>query len=97
MKANRGHKVTAFERKPKQSRKAGRTSSRVRTIRAIIREVCGLNPFEKRMIDVLKVGAGNPEKKIYKIAKKKLGTHHRALRKREELKALYQSMKSKGM
>ena len=50
-----------------------RTSKRVKVIRSIIREVCGLNPFEKRMIDVLKVGAGaNPEKKIYKIAKKKV-------------------------
>eukprot|EP00591_Stephanopyxis_turris_P002562 CAMPEP_0195516814 /NCGR_PEP_ID=MMETSP0794_2-20130614/8831_1 /TAXON_ID=515487 /ORGANISM="Stephanopyxis turris, Strain CCMP 815" /LENGTH=105 /DNA_ID=CAMNT_0040645503 /DNA_START=44 /DNA_END=361 /DNA_ORIENTATION=+ len=95
--ASRGHKVTKFERKAKQSRRAGRTSKRVKVIRSIIREVCGLNPFEKRMIDVLKVGAGNPDKKIYKIAKKKLGTHHRALRKREELKELYQQLKAKGM
>jgi hypothetical protein len=49
-----------------------RTSQRVKVIRSLMREVCGLNPFEKRMVDVLKVGAGNPDKKIYKIAKGKV-------------------------
>jgi hypothetical protein len=57
-----------------------RTSQRVKVIRSLMREVCGLNPFEKRMVDVLKVGAGNPDKKIYKIAKGKVSRSCRCRR-----------------
>lgn len=48
----------------------------------MIREVVGFAPYEKRITELLKVGK---DKRALKVAKKKLGTHLRAKRKREEM------------
>ena len=72
----------------------GKTNKRLQNIRAVVREVCGLSPYEKRILDTLKLGAGNVEKKMYKMAKQRLGTHRRAIAKREEIKTYWQKARA---
>ena len=91
----KGHVVnkrTVVKKAPRKN--YGKTSKRLQNIRAIAREVCGLAPYEKRILDTLKLGAGNVEKKMYKMAKQRLGTHRRACAKREEIKDFWQKARA---
>lgn len=67
-----------------------RLSKRVKFIRDIVREVAGQAPYERRVLELLKVGK---DKRALKVCKKKLGTHIRAKRKREEMSNLLRKMK----
>jgi large subunit ribosomal protein L36e len=51
-------------------------------IRDLVREVVGHAPYEKRTMELLKV---SKDKRALKFLKRRLGTHIRAKRKREEL------------
>ena len=70
---------------------------RIKIVREIIREVSGLSPYEKRLMDTLKLPTGNVEKKMYKQAKSRLGTHKRALKKREGMKDIAQAIRTREM
>jgi large subunit ribosomal protein L36e len=54
-------------------------------IRKVIAEICGKAPYERKIIEMLKQKKANSNKKAYKLAKKSLGTHKRATKKRSEL------------
>ncbi|RAL46407.1 unnamed protein product [Cuscuta campestris] len=90
---NKGHVVTKKELAPRPSDRKGKTSKRVHFVRNLIREVAGFAPYEKRISELLKVGK---EKRALKVAKRKLGTHRRAKRKREEMSSVLRKMRATG-
>ena len=59
-------------------------------VRSLIREVAGFAPYEKRITELLKVGK---DKRALKVAKRKLGTHKRAKKKREEMASVLRKMR----
>jgi large subunit ribosomal protein L36e len=89
----KGHAVTKRELKAKPGARKGRLGKRVKVVRELIREVAGFAPYEKRLMELLKVGK---DKRALKLAKKKLGTHLRAKSKREEMGAALRKMRAAG-
>jgi len=79
---NAGHKVTPRTPAPRISRRKGFLSKRTAFVRDITREVAGLAPYEKRVIELLR---NSKDKRARRLAKKRLGTFGRAKRKVEEM------------
>ena len=61
---DKGKPLTKRELKPKQVSKKGRIQKRVKFVRDIVREVVGFAPYEKRCMELLKVGK---EKRALKV------------------------------
>eukprot|EP00245_Coleochaete_scutata_P006430 TRINITY_DN20871_c0_g1_i1.p2 TRINITY_DN20871_c0_g1~~TRINITY_DN20871_c0_g1_i1.p2 ORF type:complete len:108 (+),score=33.12 TRINITY_DN20871_c0_g1_i1:61-384(+) len=89
----RGHIVTKKEKVARPGARKGKLGKRVSAVRKLIREVVGFAPYEKRITELLKVGK---DKRALKVAKKKLGTHLRAKRKREEMTNVLRKMRTAG-
>ena len=64
--------------KTKISRTKGKSSHRTKFVREIAREVVGLAPYERRVIELLR---NAQDKRARKLAKKRLGTFGRGKRK----------------
>ena len=79
-----GKVVTKLELKQRPSYRKGKLNKRVSFVRETIREVAGFSPYEKRCLELLKVGK---EKRCLKLLKTKLGTHRRGKNKREQMSA----------
>ena len=62
-------------------------------IREIVREIVGFTNYEKRMMEMIKVGTGLAAKKALTLVRKRLGSMKRAKVKREELEELVQAMR----
>jgi len=86
----KGHKTTKNSQKPKPARRKGHLNKRVKFCRDIIKEVVGFAPYEKRAMELLKV---QKDKRALKFIKKRLGTHRRGKKKRDELSAILTQMK----
>mmetsp|Transcript_10026 Transcript_10026/g.28225 ORF Transcript_10026/g.28225 Transcript_10026/m.28225 type:complete len:108 (+) Transcript_10026:69-392(+) len=93
---NKGFIVTRRELPPKPSRRKGYKSKRTALIREVIREVAGFAPYERRMIELIKTGNAATQKRALKLAKKRLGTHRRGKKKREEMAEAVAAMRRKG-
>eukprot|EP00483_Globobulimina_turgida_P012607 UN12630 len=76
--------MTRLKRKTFKQRKKHPKPGR-KFVVSVIRETVGWAPYEKRIMELLR--SGNP-KKALKFAKKRLGSHARAKRKRAYLEAL---------
>ncbi|KAJ6103873.1 60S ribosomal protein L36 [Penicillium sp. IBT 16267x] len=80
---NSGRKTTALNTpKTKISRSKGQSSRRTQFVREIAREVVGLAPYERRVIELLR---NAQDKRARKLAKKRLGTFTRGKRKVEDM------------
>ncbi|KAK7512297.1 ribosomal protein L36e [Phyllosticta citriasiana] len=79
---NAGHKVTPRQPATKISRTKGHLSKRTAFVREIVKEVSGLAPYERRVIELLR---NSKDKRARKLAKKRLGTFGRAKRKVDEM------------
>ncbi|KAK1639157.1 60S ribosomal protein L36, partial [Colletotrichum phormii] len=73
---------TARVVKPRVSRTKGHLSKRTAFVRDVVKEVSGLAPYERRVIELLR---NSKDKRARKLAKKRLGTFGRAKRKVEEM------------
>ncbi|XP_055357772.1 60S ribosomal protein L36-like [Paramacrobiotus metropolitanus] len=89
LKSVRGHKVTKNVAKERPSRMR-KLNKHVKFVRDIVREVTGLAPYERRCIELLRVGR---DKRALKFLKRRLGTHLRAKRKRDEMGRTLTSMR----
>ena len=65
-------------------------------IKEIVREIVGFTNYEKRMMEMIKVGTGAAAKKALALVKKRLGSMRRAKSKRNELEAVIQTMRHTG-
>lgn len=80
---SKGHIVTKRNLPPShQELQKGRRTKSGETCRAVMTEVAGFSPYERRIIELLRIGK---DKRALKFAKKRLGTHLRAKRKRDQL------------
>ena len=85
------------EKRVRPARRAkGAKTAKLATCREVCREVAGLLPYERRLLDMLKTGGASSEKRMYKFAKKRLGTHKRAVKKRDDIKEVYSAMRAKA-
>jgi hypothetical protein len=49
-----------------------RAGKKTQLVRQVVREVVGLMPYEKRILDMIKSGGSSAEKRIYKFSKKRV-------------------------
>merc|ERR1712151_89152 len=82
---NKGYITTKRSKRVRPSASKGKLGQRVGLIRGVIREVAGYTPYEKRIMEILKGGGNNPQKRAWKFAKNRLGAHTRAKRKVAEM------------
>ncbi len=62
-------------------------------IREVIREIVGFTNYEKRMMEMIKVGTGVAAKKALTLVRKRLGSMKRAKAKQAELEIVVQNMR----
>merc|ERR1712130_170734 len=90
---NAGHKVTPRQVKPRVSRTKGHLSKRTAFVRDIVKEVAGMAPYERRVIELLR---NSKDKRARKLAKRRLGTLGRAKRKVDELQNVIAKSRTTG-
>ncbi|RYC62199.1 hypothetical protein CHU98_g3997 [Xylaria longipes] len=79
---DKGYKTTARVNKKRVSRTKGHLSRRTAHVRDVVREVMGLAPYERRVIELLR---NSKDKRARKLAKKRLGSFQRGKKKVDEL------------
>jgi large subunit ribosomal protein L36e len=82
-------------RKQKPSYTLRNVGKRVADVREVIREVAGLAPYERKMMEMIRTGVASKEKKAVRMARIRLGTHLRAQRKRDEINNLIRAQRKK--
>merc|ERR1719382_2403573 len=80
----------------KDSYRKGYKSQRNGLVKEVVREVAGFAPYERRMLELLKIGSSATLKRALKLAKRRLGTHKRGKKKRDEMTEAVSAMRRKG-
>mmetsp|Transcript_13467 Transcript_13467/g.58873 ORF Transcript_13467/g.58873 Transcript_13467/m.58873 type:complete len:94 (+) Transcript_13467:83-364(+) len=65
----KGHVVSRRKLAPRPGQRKGKLGKRVKMIRELVRDVAGSAPYEKRLMELLKVGR---DKRALKLAKRKV-------------------------
>ncbi|EAN31590.1 60S ribosomal protein L36 [Theileria parva strain Muguga] len=83
----KGHTVTPLPltSSVRPSRRKGLKTNRSALVSEVIREVCGFAPYERNLIELVKIGSASTSKRAFKFAKRRLGTHRRAKAKMNEV------------
>ena len=79
-----------------RSHRKGKLHPRVAAVRAVVNEIAGLAPYERKMIEMIRTGVEKKEKNAVKIARKRLGRHKRALAKRDQLVAIIAAQRKRA-
>ena len=79
---NRGFQTTKRPRRVMHKARLSLAHKRLRAVKAIVADVVGLTPMEKRLVEMLRVGK---EKRALKLAKKRLGNMTAAKKKRSRM------------
>ncbi|KFY18963.1 hypothetical protein V491_04643 [Pseudogymnoascus sp. VKM F-3775] len=90
---NKGHKTEPRAVRAKPSKTKGHLSKRTAFVREIVKEVSGLAPYERRVIELLR---NSKDKRARKLAKKRLGTFGRAKAKVDELQGVIAESRRTG-
>lgn len=88
----RGFVVSKIVRRKSVASRKGRFGPRHALAKEVAREVCGYANYEKRILEFLRNGF---DRKALRLAKRKIGTHQRAKRKREEMSRVLQQQNIK--
>merc|ERR1739845_10050 len=91
---NKGFVVTRnSKRRVRPVNRKGRVGERVALVSQTIKTVCGFAPYEKRAIEMFKVGNAKLDKRVSKFLKRRLGSLKRGHRKVAELGELLKKKK----
>merc|ERR1712045_829808 len=88
----KGKKTTKIEAPAAPVKSKGQITKHSKAVRDLVREVVGFAPYERRAMELLKI---SKDKRCLKFLKKRIGSHVRAKRKREEMSAVLQAMRKK--
>ena len=81
-------KQAADVHKVQKSYRKGKLHPRVAAVRAVINEISGLAPYERKMLEMIRTGVQKKEKLAVKLARKRLGSQRRANAKRDQMLAV---------
>ena len=69
---------------------------RNKLVKEVVREVTSFAPYQRRTIELLKIGPAGTSKRALKLAKKRLGIYKRGNEKRNEMSEAVSAMRKKG-
>merc|ERR1711879_870850 len=91
---NKGFVVTKnSERTVRHTQRRGKMTDRIALVTSTVKTVAGMSPYEKRALEMFKVGNAKLDKRAAKFLKKRLGTWNRANRKKTEIRNLLKAKK----
>jgi large subunit ribosomal protein L36e len=89
---NKGFQTTRRARAVQKNARLGVAHKRLRAVKAVVQELCGMTPLEKRCQELLRVGK---DKRALKLCKKRLGTMTAAKKKRGKVEEMLRQAASK--